>query len=236
MRSISASLDIFSDPNGDLVDHTGPLDDGLKDALESGNAFFISIMYSSKAYFLMVANEFEKGLELMDSRKQRCPKLDDSIFECMPIALEGFFAFGTARRATTSLVRKNLIRRGKKSLKILQKFAMQNPDNCMCMALLLEADYAALCKKENVAKQKYSQAIAVAMGTAALCNIAMSNQLAAIHYSSDLNDPRAGILHMEAATKALKDFGGHAAITIMERKMREVNDAQRFSITGRDRY
>ncbi len=225
-----ACLEIYSDPNGDLVDHTGPIDDGLKDAIESGNCFFMSIMYCTKAFFLMNATEFEKGLELMDSRKKVCPRIDDSIFESMPVALEGFFSFGAARRATSMVVRKNLIKRGKMAMKSLQKIAMQNPDNCMSKALLLEAEYAALCKKHNLAKQKYSQAIAVAMGTNASCDIAVSNQLAGIHYCVDMNDPRTGVVHMEAAIKAVRDSGGHAAVTVMERKMRELNEKRRFSI------
>lgn len=229
MRSILATVVIYSDPNGDLVDHAGPLDDGLKDALESGNCFFISSMYDTKAFFLMVANEFEKGLELMDSRKKDCPRLDDSVFESLPIALEGFFSFGVARQSPSLLVRKNLIKRGRTAMKRLQKFAIQNPDNCMCKALLLEAEYAALCKKEHLAKQKYSQAIAVAVGTNTSCDIAISNQLACIHYCADLNDRRSGIVHMEAAIKALRDSGGHAAVTIMEQKMKELNDTRRFS-------
>jgi hypothetical protein len=230
MHAILASFEIFANPNGDLVDHTGPLDDGLKDALESGNTYFITMMYATKFFFLMAAGEFEMGLKLLNARIKVCPLMDGSICESFFVLLDGLFSFGSARKATTMIGRKTLIKRGKKAMKVLQKFAIQNPANCMTKAILLEAEYAALCKKDSLAKQKYSQAIAVGMGTNTFFEVAFSNQLAAIHYCVDLDDPRTAVAYMEAAIKAYIDWGGHAAVTVMERKLREIRDSRRFSI------
>jgi hypothetical protein len=222
------SLNICSDPSGDLVTDAGAIEEGLKDARESGNIVYISLMYSSKAFFLCSAGEYEKGLKILDERASIITGMNGSIFEGFFMYVEGLFSFGSARFEKDAVKRKALIARGKRAMKPLKKLAMQNPESCLSRLTLLEAEYAALSRKNSLAKQKYSQAIAMAIGNRNSYETIFAKQFAGFHLYMDLDDHITGVKYLEDAVALCIENGYNAAATIWGGKIVKIKEQPRF--------
>eukprot|EP00539_Tryblionella_compressa_P018743 CAMPEP_0178860114 /NCGR_PEP_ID=MMETSP0747-20121128/1570_1 /TAXON_ID=913974 /ORGANISM="Nitzschia punctata, Strain CCMP561" /LENGTH=1094 /DNA_ID=CAMNT_0020526545 /DNA_START=320 /DNA_END=3604 /DNA_ORIENTATION=- len=218
-------LQIYNDPNGDIVDgRGGPMKDCLKDALESGNGLSICMMYSCRAFFLFSAGEYRKSLKVLEEKKALIPTMNGSIFDAFTLYLEGLSCFSCARLEQRIKTRTMLIQQGKKVMKSLQKLSLQNPDSCMGKVILLEAEYAALSRKTSLAKQKYSQAIALSVGHGNSFEAVFSKQLAGIYYCLELRDMQTGMKYLTDAIDSLKAWGGHAASEVWEQKVEVIKE------------
>eukprot|EP00529_Nitzschia_sp_RCC80_P008808 CAMPEP_0113485310 /NCGR_PEP_ID=MMETSP0014_2-20120614/24417_1 /TAXON_ID=2857 /ORGANISM="Nitzschia sp." /LENGTH=1205 /DNA_ID=CAMNT_0000378951 /DNA_START=205 /DNA_END=3822 /DNA_ORIENTATION=+ /assembly_acc=CAM_ASM_000159 len=229
MKVCSKAFFAFSDPEHDIRDHTA-IDAALRDSIQHGNIFSIGMMYCFKAAMYMVTGDMERGIETLDKRRSVCDFVSGSIFESFEQYLDGLFAFGLARRETNSSRRKKLIQRGTKDMKVLQRLAMVNPEACGGKALLLEAEYDSLRKKDMVANKKYSQAIAIGQGHRAHFEVAFANQVAADHSVIDMNDPRTGRAYLEASKDAYENWGAFAFSTVLKEQLQILEEKCRFSI------
>jgi pentatricopeptide repeat protein len=222
----------YNDPNGDIVNDTVALESSTKKAVQSGNTLTICMMYCTRMCCLYSAGEYEKALKVLDEKKSVANAMGETIFDSFAILMEGLICFSCARNTPKGSTRVALIQRGKKAMKLLLKLSLQNPDSCAGKAVLLEAQYAAVCKKNSLAKQKYSQAIALSVGHSNYFETILSKRLAGIHYCVDLDDGRTGIKYLEESIRDCEAWGGHAPATIWKNKVAEIRDTHNFSILG----
>lgn len=228
MRPLLSGFEDYNDPDGAFDGSCNYLVESTKEAIASGNGLNICVIYYTRIYAHFSLREYQKALELIDEKYSARPPIEGSILDSFGLYMEGLCAFACARREQGGSIRKSLMQRGRKVMKSLHKLALQNPDSCLGKVALLEAEYAALCKKDSMAKTKYSQAMALSVGHNNYFETIFSKQLAGMHYVVDLNDPRTGLQYLEESINACKEFGGHAAATHWKRIVREIKDRRRL--------
>jgi hypothetical protein len=229
MRPLLIGFEHYNDPDSMFDASSDLLLKASKEALASGNALDICVMYSTRIYYHFSMREYQKALKVLDEKNCTHPSIEGSIFDSFGFYMEGLCAFACAREEPNGSTRKRLMQRGRKVMKSLHKLAVQNPDTCLGKVTLLEAEYAALYKKGNVAKIKYSQAMALSVGHNNYFETIFSKQLAGMHYVVDLNDPRTGVPYLEESINVCKEFGGHAAAKHWEKLVADIKDRKHFA-------
>lgn len=229
MLPVLICFEQYSNPDSVFDGSSDLFVEASKEALASGNTLNICVIYYSRIYCHFSMREYQKALELLDEKNASYPALNGSICDSFSFYMEGLCAFACARHEQNGSTRKSLIQRGRKVMKSLHKLAVQNPDTCLGRVTLLEAEYAALCKKGSVAKIKYSQAMALAVGHNKYFETVFSKQLAGMHYVVDLNDPRTGIPYLEESITVCKEFGGHAAAKHWEQLVVDIKGRKHFA-------
>ncbi|KAG7374607.1 multi-sensor signal transduction multi-kinase [Nitzschia inconspicua] len=229
MRPLMNAFEVYNNPTGDLDGSCDFLVDATKEAVAEGHTLNVCLVYYSRIYAHFAMQEYKKALELFTEKNALFPPTEKSIFESFAFYIEGLCVFGCVRQEKSASARKSLMKKGRKIMKKLQKLAVQNPDSCLGKATLLEAECAALSKKESLAKIKYSQAMALSVGHKNYFEIISSKQAAGMHHLYELNDPRTSVQYFEEAIEVSKEFGGHAAVTHWEDFVRGIKERRRFS-------
>jgi hypothetical protein len=230
--SVLEALRVFNDPDGDLINGTAAIESSMKVAVESGNVLSICMLYCTRICCLYSAGDYQKALKVLDERDAALTERSESIFDSFAIFMDGLTSFSCARNTSKGSARTSLVQRGKKAMKLLQKLSLQNPDSCAGKALILEAEYAAVCKKKSLANQKFSQAVALSVGHKNYFETFVSKQLAGVHYCVDLDDGNIGINFLEESIVDCEEWGGHAAAAIWRKKVTEIKQTRGFSILG----
>jgi hypothetical protein len=229
MRPLLIGFEHYNSPDSGFDANSDLLVEASKEALASGNELNVCVIYCTRIYYHFSMREYRKALEILDEKNASYPSMEGSIFDSFAFYMEGLCAFACARQEQNGSTRNGLIHRGKKIMKSLHKIAVQNPDTCLGKATLLEAEYAALCKKNNVAKIKYSQAMALSVGHNNYFETIFSKQLAGMHYVLDLNDPKTGVPYLEESIIVCKEFGGNAAAKHWEQVVSDIKDRKHFA-------
>ncbi|KAL3918679.1 MAG: hypothetical protein SGILL_004124 [Bacillariaceae sp.] len=230
MEPIRRAFLEYNDPSGDITQDFDFLEEACKAVTASGNAMLVCMTYYTRIYGLFSARKYQKALEVLNEKNAICPPMGGSMLDSFEMYMEGMVVFACARQETNGAIRKSLVQRGRKAMKALQKLSVQNPDNCLGKFTLLEAEYAALCKKDSLAKLKYSQAMALSTGHNNNSESVFSKQAAGMHYVVDLQDPQTGLKYLEESIDVLNEFGGHAAATFWEGIVSDIKDKGRFSV------
>jgi predicted ATPase len=228
MKPLALAFQAYSDPNADLTKDFDFLKEACEAAVANGRGMTICMVYYTRIYVLFSIRQYQEALKVLDEKHALQPPMGTSMLDSFEMLMEGLVVFACARQETNKSARKCLIQRGQKAMKTLHKLSVQNPDNCLAKFTLLEAEYAALCKKDSVAKLKYSQAMAVAAGNRNYFETIFSKQAAGMHYVLDLQNPRSGLKYLEESIDVLKEFGGHAAATFWEAIVRDLKDKRSF--------
>jgi tetratricopeptide (TPR) repeat protein len=209
---------LFMDPNADLLDHSGGVDDGLESAKANQNAFACAMVYSIKVFLYFVAGDYDASIKALEDRYGCLTRMEGSIHETFVLYLGGLIFFGVARRATNAQQKRKLLKRARRCMRLLKGLAKQNPASCLGKFVLLEAENASLAKKDAVAKEKYEHAIALAAKYGSYFELAFANQVAGEHYTH-LNDIESGLTYFKEACKTYDDWGGLAAVTHLKKKI-----------------
>ena len=54
------------DPNTDLLDHSGGVDDGLESAKANQNLFACAMIYAMKTFLYFVAGDYDAGIKTLE--------------------------------------------------------------------------------------------------------------------------------------------------------------------------
>jgi hypothetical protein len=229
MRPLLIALEHYTNPDSFFDASSDFLVEASNEALASGNTLNICVIFYARIFYHFSMRKFQKALELLDEKNALYPSSEGSMCDSFSLYMEGLCAFACVRQEKNGSTRKSLLQRGRKVTKSLHKLALQNPDTCLGKVTLLEAELAALCKKESVAKIKYSQAMALSVGHNNYIETIFSKQLAGMHYVVDLNDPRTGVPYLEESIKVCKEFGGHSAAKCWEQLVGHIKDRKHFA-------
>jgi tetratricopeptide (TPR) repeat protein len=219
-----AGIKLFAQPNGNLLDHSGALDDGLESALKSKNGLAISVVVTTKQFMYALAGDHDSALEMVDNRVKCLSKMQGSIHESLSIYLDGLSAFGAARRPEHAHQRRKLIKRARTAIRFLKALAKQNPACCLSKYILLEAENAALAKKYSLAEDKYEHAIALAKKYENIDELSFCNRVAGEHFVIDRNNKERGVEYFRAACKIFEESEGWAAVSLMKKKIAALED------------
>lgn len=231
MRPFDAGLKKFADPDADLSDHSGELEQGLEDAIEKRNTFAAGIIYSTRVFFYFIVGDYGRCIEMMDGRLSWLPRMDGSVHEGFAYFLEALSFFGTLRKKTSTSApnRRKFLKRARSNTRSLKCLSKQNPSCALAKFVLLDAENAALSKRYTIAGEKYDHAISMASKYKNYFELAYANQVAGRHYIIDRNDISTGIQYYNNAIDAYRTMGGHAAATFLTNQIRDLEGSRSTS-------
>ncbi|VEU41617.1 unnamed protein product [Pseudo-nitzschia multistriata] len=211
LYNLISFLEIGSNPDEDLLNCLTPIEDGLKYALDTRSAFALTTMCNLKSFFLLMAGQFQLGLDATAFSKtvlnSITMKTDQSILNGFLLYVQGLLTFGAARQQTNQTIRNKLIRRGKRTVNVMKVFTSKNPTRFGGQLALLEAEFAALSHNYTLAKQKYTEAIEFADAHERLVEVGLANFFKGLHLSNDMRNPTDGIVYFENAIRNYDEFG-----------------------------
>jgi len=137
--------------------------------------------------------------------------------------LDGLAYLGVALRTTTTnwKLRRSLLHRASRIIQGLKLLAQYNPNNCLSYAVLLEAEYAAVTKRYDVAGINYDRAISIST-KGSLYDLSIHYQVAGNFYLSDMHDVEKGLKYLRAACQVYEEWGCLAAVTHLRERIREL--------------
>ena len=209
----------FADPQGDMANHAGELDEGLALAKESKNNWALEIVYNTKLFFYFIICDYKSAIEMIDSRASNTSPNEWSIHGAFSLYVDGLVFFAEARRTGSPQYSKKLLRRARQCMRLLKPLTKSNPTVALGKLVLLEAENAAIMKRELLAEEKYDHAASLAVKYGSHLELAFSKQTAGEHFAGDLDDRPRAISCFEDACKAYAKWEGRAAVTHLQRKI-----------------
>jgi tetratricopeptide (TPR) repeat protein len=216
-----SAFELLSNPQADILTHPRPLDEGLRAAEDSHNKFAASILSVTKEVMYFIADDLEAAVETMNRRLSKFSRIEveGSVLESVAYYLEGLIAFAALREEKSRGEMRKLLKHARRSTRNLKMLSNNNPSTCLAKYLLLEAEEAAMKKKYPIAREKYSNAIALAKNKGSFVELAFANQAAAAHFLHDLHDVDSALGYLRAAREAYALWGAHAGVTHLARRI-----------------
>jgi predicted ATPase len=148
--------------NGAVM-HLGTGSPKLTEVTNSDKLNYDGYVCQAVCYRMMIAyhqGDLVTALEMAEKSKKVAKLLPGVAYIRFQAFYEGMSALAAVgeRRKLSKFPRRNLLARGRKRLKMLQKYAKHCPENCQHLALMLEAEFAVLDGKLADAMSKYSEA------------------------------------------------------------------------------
>eukprot|EP00538_Stauroneis_constricta_P012896 CAMPEP_0119561134 /NCGR_PEP_ID=MMETSP1352-20130426/16777_1 /TAXON_ID=265584 /ORGANISM="Stauroneis constricta, Strain CCMP1120" /LENGTH=1271 /DNA_ID=CAMNT_0007609265 /DNA_START=130 /DNA_END=3942 /DNA_ORIENTATION=- len=200
----------LQDPAGELLDHSGLLDDTLEHAIANNSIYCLRVLSVGKACLAIHAGDHKRALEEADKLAPWTERKDGIIHDDYGYSIEAIAAFSLARR-TKGAERKDHLKRGRNRMKVLQKLAKSNPYHCLAKAVLLEAEDLSIRKRYKQAADKYMHAIALAERMECISEVGWTNHCTGWHYITDLKNRTIGKDHLRRAARAYEAYGAAAA-------------------------
>ena len=202
---------VIADPDRDIMDHSGDLDNGLAHAIERNNSFVAAMSYAIKQFAAYVAGEYKQGVEWSHAHDRWNKSTGGSVHATFALLWQGLNTFALARSGScTGCDKKEVIALGRRATKDLKKLSKTVPDYCLAKSLLLEAEYAAVIGKYTVAEEKYLHAVALAETQKNLFEIPIVKLATARYYIYDKKNISQGKTIMEDAIKCFENWGASA--------------------------
>jgi predicted ATPase len=218
LSPFAAAMKTFSDANGSLTDHSGELEDGIIAAKKNKNTWALETVYNTKLFLSFVAGDFKSAIEMIDSRMSHVSPHEGSIHEAFTLYVDGLVFFAEARRSINAQDTRKLLKRARLCIRLLKPLSRINPANTLGKLVLLEAEDAALMKKNVLAEEKYDHAASLASKSGSNFELAFAKQAAGQHFEFDDDKSRA-ISSFEDACKAYEAWGGNAAVTHLKQRI-----------------
>ena len=217
-----AAMLTFADANGSLTDHSGELNDGLEGAQRSNNVWALEIIFNTKIFFYVVSGEFKLATEMIDGRMSHVSPHEGAIHQAFSYYVDGLAFFAEARIAPNAQDARKYLKRARHCLRLLKPLSRINPAVSLGKLVLLEAENAAIMKKNIVAQEKYDHAASLASKHDSNFELAFAKQAAGRHFELDLHDNCRAISSYEGACSAYKTWGGNAAVTHLQHKIAQL--------------
>ena len=210
----------LSDPETDLTDHSGALDDGLKQARSNSCIMALDIAFNSKIFLYFCGGDYSAGIGMINDRDSlRIAQYEGSILECFSLFVDGLTFFGESRRANDSAHSRDLVKRARNCIRQLRAFAAKNPAVAMSKLVLLEAENAAIKKAYAAAEEKYDHAAGIAHRHRNMFELAFAKFVAGEHYKNDIGDKGRAIACYEDACSSFERLEGRSVISHLQRKI-----------------
>mmetsp|Transcript_7927 Transcript_7927/g.21436 ORF Transcript_7927/g.21436 Transcript_7927/m.21436 type:complete len:220 (-) Transcript_7927:256-915(-) len=210
------------DPNSDLLDHSGILDDKLEYSIANNKIYCLRLISCVKAFLALIGGDPKRALMEADQLAPWTERKDGIIYDRFGFTVEATACFRLAR-TTKGSERKNYIRRGKSRVALIKKLAASNPYQCLAISSALDAEILALKKRHSLAYDKYQHAIALADRIGCIYEVGTTNEMLGRHYIDDLKNRTLGKDHLGAAARAYTQYGAHAYATVIHKLIEKLD-------------
>jgi hypothetical protein len=224
LKPMVGLLDLLSTPHANMLDHSGGIDDGMNDAIATGNSYAAGIIYCIKCFTAIVAEDHVTCLEYTDKYLESKP---GSTYDALWMSFDGLSAFARARDVGSKSEKQRLIKRGKNRMRALKKLSKTCPAHSLSKFILLEAEHEAVAGNHVMAEQKFSHALSLARKYENSYEQALCNQVAGNHYITDLKQVEEGIEHLRAASNNFEAWGALAAVTRLKEKIEKLEKSSK---------
>jgi hypothetical protein len=227
LKPMVGLLDLLSTPHANMLDHSGGIDDGMNDAIATGNSYAAFIIYCIKCFTAIVAEDHVTCLDYVDKHVASKAGSRDTIHDSVWMNIDGLAAFARARDVGSKSEKQRLIKRGKNRMRALKKLSKICPAYALSKFVLLEAEHEAVAGNHVMAEQKFSHALSLARKYENSYEQALCNQVAGNHYITDLNQVEEGIEHLRAASNNFEAWGALAAVTRLKEKIEKLEKSSK---------